>query len=285
MSRQGLPKQAVSAGGNGVSGVTFGSGELILICGPCVIESRDHTLRHAEQIRKISERVGVPLVFKASYDKANRTSGSSFRGIGMDEGLAVLAEVRREFALPVISDVHAETEVAAVSAVVDILQIPAFLCRQTSLLIAAANTAKPVMVKKGQFLAPQDMAHAVEKIRAVGNRNVLLCERGTCFGYRELIVDFRGLSIMAGCGVPVVFDATHSVQVMGGVGGSSGGDRAYVGLLARAAIAAGVDALFVEAHENPDSAPSDGPNMVPLSQLEPLLRDAKQLHDMKLETR
>ena len=279
------PLHTFPIGGNGVNAITCGGAELVIICGPCVIESRDHCLRHAEKIKKIAEVVSLPLVFKASYDKANRTSASSYRGIGLDEGLAVLSEVRSSFKLPVVTDVHSEDDVPAVAAVVDLLQIPAFLCRQTSLLLAAGNAKKPVMIKKGQFLAPQDMAYAVEKVCSTGNNQVLACERGTCFGYRELIVDFRGLRVMSSQGTPVIFDATHSVQVMGGAGGASGGDRTNVALLARAAVAVGVKGVFIEAHEDPDRAPSDGPNMVPLSQLELLLRDLKTIHELSLNTR
>lgn len=257
---------------------TIGGGELCIIAGPCVIESRDHLLRHAEQVVEICRRVQVPVIFKSSFDKANRTSSGGYRGLGQEAGLAVLQEVRAQFGVPVITDVHLPDQVRIVAEVVDVLQIPAFLCRQTDLLVAAGETGKPVMVKKGQFLAPQDMKFVAEKIVSTGNKNVLLCERGTCFGYRELVVDFRSFAVMRELGFPVVFDATHSVQVMGGSGGSSSGNREYVPLLARAAVSAGVDAVFLEVHEQPDKAPSDGPNMLPITQLEALLKNLKQIH-------
>ncbi len=258
---------------------------LTLICGPCVIESRDHALRTAERLLEINSSRGFRLVYKSSYDKANRTSAKSFRGPGIDEGLKILNEVRNVHGLPVITDVHSPEEARAAGEVVDIVQIPAFLCRQTTLLLAAGETGKAVMVKKGQFLHPSDMQFAAEKILSTGNEKVLLCERGSCFGYRELIVDFRGLEMMRGLGYPVVFDATHSVQVMGGAGGSSSGNRDMVPSLARAAVAVGIDALFLECHEDPDSAPSDGPNMIPLDQLAPLLEDLALLSRAPLATR
>jgi 2-dehydro-3-deoxyphosphooctonate aldolase (KDO 8-P synthase) len=255
-----------------VGSVTFGSdAPLALIAGPCVIESREHALRHAASIAHICRKVGVPLVFKASYDKANRTSGDSFRGVGMDEGLQILATVRAEVGVPVLTDIHESHHAAAAAQVVDCLQIPAFLCRQTDLLLAAAKTGKAMNVKKGQFLAPEDMANVVNKLRTAGAPNVLLTERGVTFGYRTLVVDFTGFPTMRATGQPLVFDATHSVQRPGGQGQSSGGDRTKVPYLARAAVACGVDGLFMEVHENPDAAPSDGPNMIPLAQLEGLL--------------
>ncbi|HQH28989.1 MAG TPA: 3-deoxy-8-phosphooctulonate synthase, partial [Oligoflexia bacterium] len=227
--------------GSGVSPVTFGGGAgLAFICGPCVIESREHTLAMARKIAACAAEAGVPLVFKSSYDKANRTSARGYRGVGIDEGLAILAEVREAAGVPVVSDVHDEEQARKAGKVLDLLQIPAFLCRQTSLLEAAGETGKPVMVKKGQFLHPEDMRFAVEKISQTGNMQVMLCERGACFGYRELVVDMRGLAIMAELGCPVVFDATHSVQLMGGGGGCSTGNRQYVSVLSRAAVAAGV---------------------------------------------
>ncbi|MFN8389126.1 MAG: 3-deoxy-8-phosphooctulonate synthase [Bdellovibrionota bacterium] len=258
---------------------------LAVICGPCVIESRDHVLRMAEAISEICRRVQVPLIFKSSYDKANRTSASGYRGLGIDAGLKILSEVRTSFQVPVISDVHTEEEAAQCKSVLDVVQIPAFLCRQTSLLEAAGQTGKAVLVKKGQFLAPEDMQFAAEKIRAGGSRHVLLCERGACFGYRDLVVDMRSLVIMRELGDPVVFDATHSVQKMGGAGGKSGGNRAFVPHLARAAVAVGVDAVFLECHDDPDHAPSDGPNMLPLPALQPLLEDLKRVHELRLHTR
>jgi 2-dehydro-3-deoxyphosphooctonate aldolase (KDO 8-P synthase) len=241
--------------------------------------------RHAEQIKAICEAEGVQLVFKCSYDKANRTSTSGFRGPGIEEGLKILAEVRRELNIPVVSDVHNAEQCSMAAQVLDLLQIPAFLCRQTDLIVAAASTLKPVMIKKGQFVAPQDMEYAAGKAASTGNTNIALCERGSCFGYRELVVDMRSLDVMKKQGTPVVFDATHSVQVMGGAGGSSGGNREYVSLLTRAAVAVGIDGLFVECHEAPDRAMSDGPNMLPISQLSELLSDVKALHDLQLRTR
>ena len=264
--------------------VSVGGGQpLALICGPCVIESRESSLFHAAEIAKIARRSGVPLIFKSSYDKANRTSLSGFRGLGLDEGLKVLGEVRSEIGVPVVTDVHSEEEAIAAAGVVDLLQIPAFLCRQTNLLLAAGSTGCPVMIKKGQFLHPADMAYAVDKVFSTGNENVLLCERGTCFGYRELVVDFRSLAVMRALGQPVVFDATHSVQIMGGALGASGGNREFVPLLARAAVAAGVDAVFLECHEQPEKALSDGPNMVPLADLEKLLGVLKALDEKSRE--
>lgn len=260
-------------------------GPLVLICGPCVIESREHALKMSTAIAKVCQEVGMPLIYKSSYIKANRTSGTSFRGLGMEGGLEILSQVQSELGLPVVTDVHSEEEARVAGGVVDLVQIPAFLCRQTALLEAAGQSAKAVMVKKGQFVAPEDMRFAVEKIRSAGEASVLLCERGTCFGYRELVVDFRALSVMRAANCPVVFDATHSVQIMGGAGGSSDGRRQYVAPLARAAVAWGVDAVFLECHDNPEQAPSDGPNMIPLGALRPLLEDLKSLHSQTLQTR
>ncbi len=252
--------------------VTIGPGEpLALIAGPCVIESRNLLFQVAEALIGIREALGIPVVFKASYDKANRTSFRSFRGPGLLMGLEMLAEVKDRFGLPVISDVHKESEVEPAAEVLDALQIPAFLCRQTDLLITAAETNKPINVKKGQFMAPWDMVHVVEKIASTGNRKVLLTERGTTFGYNNLVVDFRSLPIMASLDCPVVFDATHSVQLPGGGKGASSGQREFVEPLARAAVAVGCDALFMEVHPSPDKALSDGPNMIPLKDLGPLL--------------
>jgi 2-dehydro-3-deoxyphosphooctonate aldolase (KDO 8-P synthase) len=262
-----------------------GDSPIFVICGPCVIESRDHILKHAEAIKKIADNVGIGLIFKSSYDKANRTSVGSFRGIGIDEGLKILQEVRKEFSLPIITDVHTTQEVELAAKYVDILQIPAFLSRQTDLLISAGKTQIPLMIKKGQFLAPEDMYYAVQKVNKAGNERVILCERGTCFGYRDLIVDFRSLDIMAKFGVPVVFDATHSVQVMGGNQGASSGKREYISLLARSAVAAGVNGVFIECHENPKLAPSDSHSMLPINELEALLFDIKRIHELKLLTR
>ncbi|MHB8707289.1 MAG: 3-deoxy-8-phosphooctulonate synthase [Desulfuromonadales bacterium] len=251
----------------------FGGGRpLVLIAGPCVIESLEHTLRTAEALKKIAGRLGVGLVFKASYDKANRTSVNSFRGPGIDAGLEILARVKSEFGLPVLSDVHDLAQVAPAAEVLDILQIPAFLSRQTDLLAAAGATGRVVNVKKGQFLAPWDMKNAVGKIESVGNRNILLTERGASFGYNNLVVDMRSLPIMRETGCPVIFDATHSVQLPGGAGTASAGQRQFVGALSRAAVAAGIDGLFWEVHEDPDRALCDGPNSLPLDQVETQLR-------------
>ncbi|KIH76567.1 2-dehydro-3-deoxyphosphooctonate aldolase (KDO 8-P synthase) [Geoalkalibacter ferrihydriticus] len=257
-----------------VGNVTFGGGRpLVLIAGPCVIEEQSLTLRIAEYLKKLTDELGIGLVFKASYDKANRTSIGSFRGPGMDEGLEILAKIRREFDVPVVSDVHDISQISAAAEVLDILQIPAFLSRQTDLLLAAARTGKVVNVKKGQFLAPWDMANAVKKIEEAGNNQVLLTERGASFGYNNLVVDMRSLVVMRETGCPVVFDATHSVQLPGGAGTSSGGQRQYVGALSRAAVAVGIDALFWEVHENPDAALCDGPNSLPLDGLRPMLHE------------
>jgi 2-dehydro-3-deoxyphosphooctonate aldolase (KDO 8-P synthase) len=230
-------------------------------------------MQHAEMIRDICAGSGTPLVFKSSYDKANRSSIDSFRGLGIDEGLDVLAEIRRDLNLPVLTDVHTQEQAKAAGEVVDCLQIPAFLCRQTDLLLAAAATGRAVNVKKGQFMAPGDMANVVAKLRTGGAENVLITERGTSFGYQTLIVDFAGFPVMRASGQPLIFDATHSVQQPGARGSTTGGDRTKVPYLARAAVACGVDGLFLEVHENPDQAPSDGPNMVPMSNLADLLAD------------
>jgi len=251
----------------------FGGGRpLVLIAGPCVIESLEHTLRTAEALRGIAARLGIGLVFKASYDKANRTSVTAFRGPGLDAGLQILARVKREVGLPVLSDVHDITQVAPAAEVLDVLQIPAFLCRQTDLMAAAGATGKVINVKKGQFLAPWDMQNAVGKLEAVGNRNILLTERGASFGYNNLVVDMRALPIMRETGCPVIFDATHAVQLPGGAGTASAGQRQFVGTLSRAAAGAGIDGLFWEVHEDPDRALCDGPNSLPLAQVEMQLR-------------
>jgi 2-dehydro-3-deoxyphosphooctonate aldolase (KDO 8-P synthase) len=246
--------------------VTFG-GDLpfVLISGPCQIESRDHAMRMAEALKEVAAEAGVPLVFKSSYDKANRTSLSGARGVGLDEGLRILGDIRREIGLPVLTDVHDIAQARSAGEVVDVIQIPAFLCRQTDLLVAAGETGAAVNVKKGQFLAPDDMANVSAKVASTGNERILLTDRGTSFGYHTLVSDFRGLPIMADTGYPVVFDATHSVQEPGGQGGSSGGKRAFAPALARAALAVGCAAVFAEAHDDPDRAPSDGPVMLPLA--------------------
>jgi len=245
--------------------------DFFLIAGPCVIESRDHCFFMATELKKIAAAHDVKFVFKASYDKANRTSIKSFRGLGMKEGLQILADVREKLQLPILSDVHEPQQCKPAGEVLDILQIPAFLSRQTDLILAAAETGKIVNVKKGQFLAPRDMQNVVDKVRFAGSEDLMLTERGASFGYNNLVVDFRSLAIMRGLGTPVVFDATHSVQLPGGEGTRSGGERQYVAGLARAAVAFGVDALFMEVHEAPDQAPSDGPTMLPLAELPRLL--------------
>lgn len=250
-----------------------------LIAGPCQIESRDHAMMVAEGIAKAAEAAGRNFIYKSSFDKANRSSLGTARGIGMDEGMKILAEVREAFGCPVLTDVHEASQCAPVAQAVDVLQIPAFLCRQTDLLVAAAKTGAAINVKKGQFLAPWDMRNVAHKIIASGNDRVLLCERGASFGYNTLVSDFRALPIMAQTGCPVVFDATHSVQQPGGQGTTSGGQREFVPTLARAAVAVGCAALFMETHEDPDNAPSDGPNMVPLDRLQALLVKLAAIED------
>lgn len=249
-----------------------GQQQLVLIAGPCAIESEAMTLRIAERLKEITSELGCELIFKASYDKANRTSVTSFRGPGIDEGLRILQKVRSQFELPVISDVHDISQVAAAAEVLDILQIPAFLSRQTDLLVAVGQTGKPVNLKKGQFLAPWDVEHGTKKIASTGNEQILLTERGASFGYNNLVVDMRSLVIMRELGYPVIFDATHAVQLPGGAGGASSGQRQYVGALSRAAAATGIDGLFWEVHENPDQALCDGANSLALDQLKPLLQ-------------
>jgi 2-dehydro-3-deoxyphosphooctonate aldolase (KDO 8-P synthase) len=251
-----------------VGNLTLGNDRpLVLIAGPCAMESRDHALETAGALAAMAEDLGIGVIYKSSYDKANRTSAGSPRGIGLDAALPIFAEVREKTGLPVLTDVHEAAHCAKVAEAVDVLQIPAFLCRQTDLLVAAGLTGRAVNVKKGQFLAPWDMANVVAKIDGTGNPNALLCERGASFGYNTLVSDMRSLPIMARTGCPVVFDATHSVQQPGGQGTTSGGERAFAPVLARAAVAVGVAAVFMETHDNPDAAPSDGPNMVPLEEL------------------
>ncbi len=245
---------------------------LAVFAGPCQMESRGHALEMAAALKEIAARLGIGLIFKTSFDKANRTSASSARGIGLDQALPIFAEIRDSLGLPVVTDVHSAEQCAIVGEVVDVLQIPAFLCRQTDLLVAAAKTGRVVKIKKGQFLAPWDMKNVVAKVLAAGNPNILLTERGVSFGYNTLVSDMRSLPIMAETGCPVVFDATHSVQQPGGRGTTSGGERRFVPVLARAAVAVGVAAVFIETHEDPDRAPSDGPNMVPLAEFEALVR-------------
>jgi 2-dehydro-3-deoxyphosphooctonate aldolase (KDO 8-P synthase) len=256
--------------------VTVGNDRpLAFICGPCQIESRAHALEVAAALREMAAAAGVPLIYKSSFDKANRTSVSAARGIGMAEGLAILAEVRERTGLPVLTDVHAPEQCRPVAEAVDCLQIPAFLCRQTDLLLAAGEAGKPVNVKKGQFLAPWDMRNVAAKIASTENEGILLCERGASFGYNTLVADMRALPIMAATGYPVVFDATHSVQQPGGQGTSSGGQREFAPVLARAAVAVGVAAVFIETHPDPDKAPSDGPNMIPLRDMPALIARLK----------
>jgi 2-dehydro-3-deoxyphosphooctonate aldolase (KDO 8-P synthase) len=246
---------------------------LALIAGPCVLESRDHAFEMASSLKEIAARLRIGLVYKTSFDKANRTSGNSARGLRLDKALPIFAEIRAKLRLPVLTDVHEAGQCAAIAEAVDVLQIPAFLCRQTDLLIAAAKTGRVVNVKKGQFLAPWDMKNVVAKITGAGNRNVMVTERGASFGYNTLVSDMRALPILARTtGAPVIFDATHSVQQPGGQGTSSGGEREFVPVLARAAVAVGVAGVFIETHQDPDRAPSDGPNMIPLKELEGLLR-------------
>jgi 2-dehydro-3-deoxyphosphooctonate aldolase (KDO 8-P synthase) len=257
-----------------------GGGKLLLIAGPCVVENEKSALRHAQAIAKIAKRLGVPYVYKSSYDKANRTSIASFRGLGIDEGLGILQRVKDATGLPILTDVHGVDEIEKVARVADVLQIPAFLCRQTDLLLAAGRTGRVINVKKGQFLAPWEMKNIADKIASTGNRNILLADRGTSFGYNTLVSDFRAIPIMRETGYPVIFDATHSVQQPGGKGTSSGGERRFVPVLAQAAVVAGADGVFMEVHENPDKAPSDGPNMVPLKDLERLLTRLLKLNDI-----
>ncbi|MEJ5331071.1 MAG: 3-deoxy-8-phosphooctulonate synthase [Desulfobaccales bacterium] len=261
-----------------IGNLTLGDGQLALIAGPCVIESAALTLEVAHALKEAAGELGVPLIFKASYDKANRTSLSSFRGPGLKAGLEILARVREETGLPVLSDVHQVSEVAPAADVLDVLQIPAFLCRQTDLIVAAARSGRPLNLKKGQFLAPWDMGPVVEKATAAGATGLLLTERGSSFGYNNLVVDFRGLAIMRALGWPVVLDVTHAVQLPGGQGSCSGGQREFVPLLARAGVAAGVDGLFMEVHPNPERALCDGPNSLPLAAVPALWRELRDLH-------
>jgi len=266
-----------------VGDVTFGDGRLTIIAGPCVVETEEHALFMASEIRGACERIGLDLVYKSSFDKANRSSIESFRGQGMDFGLEILAKVKSEIGVPVITDIHEPWQAEKVAEVADILQIPAFLCRQTDLLVAAAKTGKAVNVKKGQFLAPWDAKNIVDKLQAAGGEKILLTERGASFGYNNLVVDMRSFPIMRGFGVPVVFDVTHSLQLPGGLGKATGGQSEYIENFARAGVACGVDAVFMEVHDNPAKAPSDGPNQLPLSRLEKLLVKLKQIHTIANE--
>ena len=261
-----------------VGDITIGNDlPIVLIAGPCQIEALDHALMMAERIAEASAAAGIPFIYKSSFDKANRSSHETARGVGMVQGLEILAAVKQRFGCPVLTDVHEAAQCASVAEVVDVLQIPAFLCRQTDLLLAAGESGAAVNVKKGQFLAPWDMAHVAAKVASTGNERIMLCERGTSFGYNTLVTDFRSLPIMAETGYPVVFDATHSVQQPGGQGTSSGGERRFVPMLARAAAAVGCAALFIETHEDPDNAPSDGPNMVPVDNLKGILNDIRKV--------
>jgi 2-dehydro-3-deoxyphosphooctonate aldolase (KDO 8-P synthase) len=256
----------------------------VFIGGPCVIESRDHALRHAMALREITERAGVPFIYKSSFDKANRTSQSSYRGPGLTEGLKILAAVKQQVGVPVLTDVHEREQIRQVAEVADVLQTPAFLCRQTDFLADVARAGRPVNVKKGQFLAPWDIGPVLEKLAGAGNQQLLVTERGVSFGYNNLIADMRSLAIMAGFGYPVVYDAGHSVQLPGGQGTASGGQRELIRPLARAAVAVGVDAVFLEVHEDPERAPSDGPNSYRLDELEALLRELKRLDAIAKES-
>ncbi|HEX8947755.1 MAG TPA: 3-deoxy-8-phosphooctulonate synthase [Dissulfurispiraceae bacterium] len=255
----------------------------LLIAGPCVIESEEVTFHTAAALKEMCRAAGISFVFKSSYDKANRTSATSYRGPGIDKGLRILADVRSRFDIPVLSDVHSPDEARVASEVLDVLQLPAFLCRQTDLILAASRTGKPVNIKKGQFLAPWDVSNIIEKFVSTGNRRLLLTERGTSFGYNNLVVDFRGLPIMRAFGYPVIFDVTHSLQLPGGRGTSSGGQREFAEPFARAAAAVGVDGLFMEVHPEPDKALCDGPNMIPLDHMPRLLESVKAIHKLVSE--
>jgi 2-dehydro-3-deoxyphosphooctonate aldolase (KDO 8-P synthase) len=264
-----------------VGGVRIGGGQpLVVIAGPCVIESEEITFRTAESLREMSVELGMPLIFKSSFDKANRSSLSSFRGPGIKKGLKVLGDVKKRFSLPITSDVHAVDQVEPAAEVLDLLQIPAFLCRQTDLIFAASQTGKPVNVKKGQFLSPWEVKNIIEKFVSTGNRNLLITERGSSFGYHNLVVDFRGFPVIRSLGTPLMFDVTHSLQLPGGEGSHSGGQREFAAPLMRAAVGAGVDGLFMEVHPEPDRALCDGPNMIALSEIKELLKQAKTIHEM-----
>jgi 2-dehydro-3-deoxyphosphooctonate aldolase (KDO 8-P synthase) len=263
-----------------IGSFTIGQGApLALISGPCVIEDYETTREIAARLKEITGALNVPFIFKASYDKANRTSVSSYRGPGLDKGLKILSEIKKEFDIPVLSDIHRISEIPSAAQVLDVIQIPAFLCRQTDVISEVARSGKVVNIKKGPFLAPWDIANVVEKITTSGNRDILITERGTMFGYNNLVVDFRGFMIMRQTGYPVIFDATHSVQLPGGAGTSSGGQREYAPMLARAAVAAGVDGIFMEVHKDPDQALCDGPNSLKLDTIENLLSQLKSIHE------
>jgi len=263
-----------------VRNIRVGTGHpLVIIAGPCVIESEKGTLYHAQELVEITSRLGMPFVFKSSYDKANRTSGDSFRGPGLSKGLAILKKVKRKFNIPVLSDVHSPAEARDAAAVLDVIQIPAFLSRQTDLISEVAKTKRPINIKKAQFMAPWDITQVIKKIEKMGNHDILLTERGTCFGYNNLVSDMRSLPIMKKAGYPVIYDATHSVQQPGGLGESSGGQREFVLALARAAVAVGTDGLFIETHRSPKEALSDGPNMVNLKEFTKMLKQVKRLQE------
>jgi 2-dehydro-3-deoxyphosphooctonate aldolase (KDO 8-P synthase) len=267
-----------------VGSVQVGGGDLFLIAGPCLVESESHALKMAQAIRSITERRGIPYIFKSSYDKANRTSINAHRGLGIEEALRILGRVRSEAGVALLTDVHDIDQVPAAAEVADVLQIPAFLSRQTDLIVEAARSGRAVNIKKGQFLAPQDMKHAIEKATSQGNERVMITERGTSFGYNNLVVDFRGVPIMRGFGYPVVHDVTHSLQRPGGLGSASGGDSQFIEYLARAGVACGVDGVFMEVHDDPAAALSDGPNSLPLERLEPLLEKLKAIHELVRDT-
>ncbi len=270
---EGLKKPVVIGGGRRIA----------FIAGPCQMQSRQHALETAHQLKEIGDRLDVGIIYKTSFDKANRTSATAARGIGLEAALPIFQEIKATYDLPTLTDVHSEAQCAGVAEAVDVLQIPAFLCRQTDLLLAAAATGKAINIKKGQFLAPWDMKNVIAKVSGAGNPNVMACERGASFGYNTLVSDMRGLAIMREIGCPVVFDATHSVQQPGGQGTSSGGQREFVPVLARAAVSVGVDAVFIETHEDPDNAPSDGPNMVPLNQFEALASELIAFDDLAIK--
>lgn len=276
-----MKNKHVTVGQPGVNAVTFGNDlPFVLIAGPCAMESREHAHFMASNLVEITKRLGIPFIYKTSFDKANRTSISGYRGLELEEAISIFKDIRETYNIPVITDVHSPEQCQQLASVVDILQLPAFLCRQTDLLLAAGNTGLPINVKKGQFLAPWDMVNVAKKIASTGNEKIMLCERGASFGYNTLVSDMRSLPIMAQTGYPVVFDATHSVQQPGGKGESTGGDRQFVDPLARAAVAVGVGGLFMETHQDPDSAPSDGPNMVHLKDMEALLQRLQSIDSL-----
>lgn len=262
-----------------IGDIKIGAGQLVLIAGPCVIESERSAIRHAKAINLIAKRAGLPFIYKTSFDKANRTSVASYRGPGLVQGLEILKKVKAEVKVGILSDVHCKEEVRDAAKVLDIIQIPAFLCRQTDLILEAARTGKAVNIKKGQFLAPWDMKHVIKKIESCGNKKILITERGSSFGYNNLVSDFRSIPILKEFGYPVIYDATHSVQMPGALGEKSGGDRKFIPYLAAAAVACGADAIFLEVHEDPDKSLSDGPNMVKLSELEALIKKLKKIRE------